>query len=81
MGASGPGWDWARAGARTSSCFCYAEKEDEEKMMAEQAATPQEEELETGTEPEQQPSEQVEGLRCSETLCQSQMKGLDLLET
>ncbi|XP_031244276.1 coiled-coil domain-containing protein 189 isoform X2 [Mastomys coucha] len=33
------------------------EKEDEEKMMAEQAATPQEEEPETGTEPEQQPSE------------------------
>lgn len=80
MGTGGPGWTWTRAEVKTSSSFCYAEKEDEE-VTAEQAATPQEEEPEAVTEPEKQPSEHTEGLRCPGTLCQCQMKGSDLLET
>lgn len=43
--------------AKTSFCFCSAEKEDE--ATVEQAATPQEEPPETVTEPEQQPSEHI----------------------
>lgn len=79
MGIGGPGWTWTRAEVKTSSSSCYAEKEDEE-VTAEQAATPQEEEPEAVTEPEKQPSEHMEGLRCPGTLCR-QMKGSDLLET
>ncbi|OBS63458.1 hypothetical protein A6R68_08012 [Neotoma lepida] len=57
MGTDGPGWDWARAGTKTSSCFWSAEEEDDGEAAAEQAASPQEEEPETVTQPEQQPSE------------------------
>lgn len=80
MGTGGPYWTWARAEAKTSSSFCYAEKEEEE-VTVEQAVTPQEEEPEAVTEPEKQPSELMEGLRCHGTLCQRQIKESDLLET
>lgn len=63
MGQVGTG---PELGPRPLPAFCYAEKENEEMMVVEQVATPQEEEPETVTEPEQQPSEHMEGLRCRE---------------
>lgn len=62
----GQGWVKPKAGAKAFSCFWLAEKEGEE--AEEQALTPQEEELEILAQPEQEPSERLEGSGCLMTL-------------
>lgn len=64
-------------GAEVSSCFWLAEKEGS-KEVEEQAVTPQEEELETVVEAEQEPSEDLEGSASGfpVTLGRCKLKGL-----
>lgn len=76
MPGLGLGW----AGAEASSCFWLAEKEGS-KEVEEQAVTLQEEEPETVVEPQQEPSEDLEGLGSPVTLGRCKMKGLDHTRT
>lgn len=81
-GGRGPGPDCAAAvaAAAASSCFRLTEKEEGEEVE-EPAASPQEEEPEVGVQPEQEPSEDPEGLGSRVTLGRCKRKGLDHIRT
>uniref|UniRef100_A0A4X1TMB2 Cilia and flagella associated protein 119 n=1 Tax=Sus scrofa TaxID=9823 RepID=A0A4X1TMB2_PIG len=83
-GGRGPGPDCAAAvataAAAASSCFRLTEKEEGEEVE-EPAASPQEEEPEAGVQPEQEPSEDPEGLGSRVTLGRCKRKGLDHIRT